>query len=40
MTVVLDASIVVSLWLDPEISERLSGRLRGETFHAPEHLLV
>ena len=40
MTVVLDASVVVSLWLDPEASVRLKDRLRGETFHAPEHLLV
>lgn len=40
MTVVIDASALVALWLDAEASEAIADRLRGESLHAPDHLLV
>lgn len=40
MTVVIDASVVVSLWLNAEASHRIVERLRGEMLHAPDHVLV
>lgn len=40
MTIVVDASVVLTLWLDPVGSSRLAVRLRGETMHAPNHLPV
>ncbi|MGV9857588.1 PIN domain-containing protein [Gordonia sp. NPDC003425] len=39
-TLVIDASVLVSLWLDPDGSASIADRLRGSTLHAPEHLLV
>lgn len=40
MTWILDASVVVALWIDPTDSERISDRLRGHDLHAPDHLPV
>jgi predicted nucleic acid-binding protein len=40
LTVVVDASVVVSLWLDPVASPSIADRLGGESLYAPEHLLV
>lgn len=39
-TVVIDASVLISLWLDPDNSSVIGQRLQGTTLHAPDHLLV
>lgn len=38
--VVIDASVVAALWLDPAGSGALGRRLAGTSLHAPDHLLV
>lgn len=40
MTLVVDASVLVlvSLWIDPDTSASIAGRLHGEALHAPDHL--
>ena len=40
MTLVVDASVVVSLWIDPDAAELLPAHVIGHDLHAPDHLLV
>lgn len=40
MSTVVDASVIVALWIDPESSRDIAERLRGSELHAPEHVLV
>lgn len=37
---VVDASVIVALWIDPTDSGSISDRVRGYELHAPDHLLV
>lgn len=39
MSVVVDASAVLAVWLDPDAAD-LANRLQGETLHAPAHIRI